>query len=133
MATKDDIAQLKKSIQELRRGQLEILLKLDDLQEKLEGGGGGEGKKPAEPEPILTCVHCSAEYEESKNAVGSCYYHSGMLRGVGWDFKYTCCGKSSKNFESAKFIAGCAKGKHRSVHHTEFTYANYIFYMQEQV
>lgn len=93
MATKDDIAQLKKSIQELRRGQLEILLKLDvcsvilqtlmflvgntvlgscpgfintqDLQEKLEGG---EGKKPAEPEPILTCVHCSAEYEESKNA-----------------------------------------------------------------
>lgn len=29
MATKDDIAQLKKSIQELRRGQLEILLKLE--------------------------------------------------------------------------------------------------------
>lgn len=40
------------------------------MQEKLEGGQLGEGgeKKPTEPEPILTCVHCSAEYKESENA-----------------------------------------------------------------
>ena len=30
--------------------------------------GGGDGGKRREPEPILICVQCGDEYEESKNA-----------------------------------------------------------------
>jgi len=42
---------------------------LEDRVGALEGGeGGGSGSKPKEPEPILTCVQCSAEYKESENA-----------------------------------------------------------------
>ena len=30
-------------------------------------------------------------------------------------------------------LAGCTKGKHRSQHHTDYTYANYFFYMSDLV
>ena len=30
-------------------------------------------------------------------------------------------------------LVGCTKGKHRSKHHTEFTYANYFFHMSDLV
>ena len=40
---------------------------LEDKVAALEGGEVTPGK-PKEPEPILTCVQCSAEYKESENA-----------------------------------------------------------------
>ena len=124
---------------------------MDERISNLESGDGGETKKPAEPEPILTCVQCSFEYLESENAgicmyfhqiyntsqtlsaEGSCHYHNGTLKGMGWDYKYTCCDKKSRNYDAAKTIPGCVKGKHRSQHHTDYGYSAYIFYMQNQV
>jgi len=40
------------------------LQNLEDRMSALEEGGFN----PKEPEPILTCVQCSAEYKESENA-----------------------------------------------------------------
>ena len=124
---------------------------MDERISNLESSDGAESKKPAEPEPILTCVQCSFEYLESENAgtrmqlqlfiicvlslsaEGSCHYHNGALKGMGWDYKYTCCDKKSRNYDAAKTIPGCTKGKHRSQHHTDYGYSAYIFYMQNQV
>ena len=66
-------------------------------------------------------------------AEGCCFYHSGSLFGQGWKYKYSCCGKDSEDYDSAKAIEGCVKGKHRSKHHTDYHYSRYVFYMQEQV
>ena len=49
------------------------LIFLQTLEDKIAALEGGEGVpaaagKPKEPEPILTCVQCSAEYKESENA-----------------------------------------------------------------
>ena len=43
---------------------------LPPLEDKVAAQEGGEGTpgKPKEPEHILTCVQCSAEYKESENA-----------------------------------------------------------------
>ena len=48
---------------------------LEDKVAALEGGEGIPGK-PKEPEPILTCVQCSAEYKESENAGWCNYIHT---------------------------------------------------------
>ena len=47
-----------------------IIILFQNLDERISNleDGGLAAKKPPEPEPILTCVQCSAEYEESKNA-----------------------------------------------------------------
>ena len=66
-------------------------------------------------------------------AEGSCHYHSGVLKGAGWSYEYTCCSKSSEDYNAAKTIAGCTKGKHCSQHHTKYQYSAYVFYMQDQV
>lgn len=63
---------------------------------------------------------------------GGCKYHAGKLRGVGWDYKYTCCSRGSRNYDGARAIFGCTKGKHRSKHHTDYPYAAYNFFMIEQ-
>ena len=64
---------------------------------------------------------------------GGCKYHSRELHGAGWNFTYSCCGKSSNSYDSAKLLAGCTKGKHCSKHHTDYVYSTYFFYMIEQV
>ena len=64
---------------------------------------------------------------------GGCKFHGGELKGVGWDYKYTCCDESSQNYDAARSLPGCTKGKHRSKHHTDYPYAAYYFYMAKQV
>ena len=64
---------------------------------------------------------------------GGCKFHGGELKSVGWDYKYTCCSKSSRNYDAARSLPGCTKGKHRSKHHTNYPYAAYYFYMAKQV
>ena len=65
---------------------------------------------------------------------GSCKFHGGELKDVSWwECKYTCCGKSSRNYDAACSLPGCTKGKHRSKHHTDYPYAAYNFYMAKQV
>ena len=51
----------------------------------------------------------------------------------GWTYKYTCCGKTSRDYEPARNLPGCTKGKHRSKHHTDYPYPAYYFYMNELV
>ncbi len=64
---------------------------------------------------------------------GSCKYHGGKLGGAGWEYKYSCCNKSTRNYERAKTLPGCTKGKHRSKHHMDYPYAAYNFYMHALV
>ena len=50
-------------------------------------GSGGSGI--AVPEPILTCVQCQEEYQESQNAEGYCKYHPSPLEsGYGHNYLY---------------------------------------------
>lgn len=55
-----------------------------------------------------------------------------MLKGY-HEFKYSCCEAGCANYEAAKLVRGCTKGKHHSQHHTDYHYSSYVFYMQEQV
>jgi len=67
-------------------------------------------------------------------AEGICRYHASRLQSAGsWTYKYTCCGKTSRDYDSARSLPGCTKGKHRSKHHTEYPYAAYYFYMNKLV
>lgn len=92
---------------------------------------GGQSK-PKEPEAILTCVQCTSEYKESENGDGSCKYHTSKLTGF-HRYTYGCCNASSSNYESAKALAGCSKGKHRKEHHDDYTYSAYYSYMSKVV
>ena len=62
------------------------------LEEKvaslIAGGGGDSGGDTAVPDPILTCVQCQEEYQESRNAERYCNYHSLPLQFIGWDYVY---------------------------------------------
>jgi hypothetical protein len=51
----------------------------------------------------------------------------------GWKCVYQCCNASAGDREKAKALVGCSKGKHRSKHHTDYTYANYFFHMSDLV
>ncbi|KAL5509484.1 hypothetical protein EMCRGX_G004871 [Ephydatia muelleri] len=131
MATKEEFLQLKSTVQELRRTQLDILIRLENLEQQLTSLGGGS-LVPKEPEAVLTCVQCGAEYKESENAAGLCKYHGGKLKPAGsWNYQYDCCKKGDRNYESSKRIPGCAKGKHSSKHHTDYPYESYFAYMEE--
>jgi len=46
------------------------MLVVQNLEERINALESGEagGSKSKGPEPILTCVQCSAEYKESENA-----------------------------------------------------------------
>ena len=48
-------------------GYCTLLLFLQNLEDRM-GALEEGGFNPKEPEPILTCVQCSAEYKESENA-----------------------------------------------------------------
>lgn len=72
-----------------------------------------------------TFVDCPTE--------GGCKFHDGELKSVNWDYKYTCCDESSQNYDAARSLPGCTKGKHCSKHHTNYPYAAYNFYMAKQV
>ena len=69
-----------------------FMIHLQTLEEKvasLMAGGGGGGVAVAEP--ILTCVQCQEEYQESQNAEGYCKYHPSPLQNAGWDYVYVVC------------------------------------------
>ena len=101
--------------------------RLDERLDTLGSESFGK-RKSSEPEAILTCVQCSAEYKESENGKGSCKYHTHKLKG--WNrYTYGCCDASSSNYEAAKSLTGCTKGKHRSEHHEEYSYSAYFSYM----
>ncbi|XP_065919557.1 uncharacterized protein [Dysidea avara] len=119
--------EIKKILQDLRRNQLDIILRLEAIEDKLGAGA------PRAPEPILTCVQCQEEYKESQNAEGYCKYHPSPLQGAGWDYIFRCCNQKSRNFDAAKLIPGCKKGKHCSEHHENYTYAAYTTFMMDTV
>lgn len=130
MATKEEFLQLKNTVQELRRTQLDILIRLENLEQQLTSIGGS--LVPKEPEALLTCVQCGADYKQSENAVGVCKYHGGRLKSAGsWSYQYECCKKGDRNYDSCKTIPGCTKGKHSSKHHAEYTYEKYFTFMEE--
>ena len=117
------------------------------------GGGGGI----AVPEPILTCVQCQEEYQESQNAEGYCKYHSFPLGNAGYQYMYVyvcmlcfilsifhcaflkylysfkCCNQESRNYDSANLLPGCKKGKHCSEHHENYPYAAYTTFIRDIV
>ncbi|KAJ3209179.1 hypothetical protein HDU67_006361 [Dinochytrium kinnereticum] len=66
------------------------------------------------PESFYQCVQCGADYRESTNAEGGCGYHRkqvGMFGEI-----YECCRDSTP----------CMRGKHRSSHHSDYTYSKYF-------
>ena len=64
---------------------------------------------------------------------GHCKYHPKSVKYGGWKCIYQCCNASAGDREKAKALVGCSKGKHRSKHHTDYTYANYFFHMSDLV
>ena len=47
--------------------------------------------------------------------------------------RFRCCNQKSRNFDAAKLIPGCKKGKHCSEHHENYTYAAYTTFMMDTV
>ncbi|XP_065920812.1 uncharacterized protein [Dysidea avara] len=122
-----ELGEIKKILQDIRRNQLDIILRLETIEDKLGGGA------PSVPEPILTCVQCQKEYKESQSTESYCKYHPSPLQSAGWDYIFRCCNQKSKDFDAAKLIPGCKKGKHCSEHHENYTYAAYTTFMADMV
>jgi len=62
------------------------------------------------PERVFSCVQCGEDYQESKNASGSCSFHSGVQEYRG---QYSCCNGTGK---------GCTRSRHRAQHHQDYAY-----------
>ncbi|KAJ1551516.1 hypothetical protein HK096_009463 [Nowakowskiella sp. JEL0078] len=73
------------------------------------------------PEPFVTCVQCDKSFKHSQNADGICQFHRGFVRGS----EYLCCGLSAYDKNAA---GGCALGRHRAYHHSDYTYEAYFFW-----
>ncbi|KAJ1536346.1 hypothetical protein HK096_011250, partial [Nowakowskiella sp. JEL0078] len=78
------------------------------------------------PEPIVTCVQCDKNFKHSQNADGGCQFHRGFVRGS----EYLCCGVSAYD---AIAVGGCAFGRHRDHHHSDYTYEAYFFWVIELI
>lgn len=64
------------------------------------------------------------------SADGYCKYHTGTIQ-YGFTCKLTCCNKGTAQTAADLLqYQGCAKGKHRSKHHIEFFYTNYLIFMK---
>ncbi|KAJ3412192.1 hypothetical protein HDV05_001102 [Chytridiales sp. JEL 0842] len=67
------------------------------------------------PESTLPCVQCSADFLESENVDGGCAFHAGFFDGD----DFSCCEKTEP----------CTRGKHRSVHHSDYKYSSFYEWM----
>lgn len=121
------MADVDKRFKEILDYQLQIIQRLQVIEEKLDAVSVGESK-PKGPEPILTCVQCQVEYKDSENGDGSCKYHSEKLTGF-HRYTYGCCNANHTNYDAAQKLIGCKKGKHKSEHHTDYSYSAYFKYM----
>ena len=51
----------------------------------------------------------------------------------GDDHSYKCCNQRTGNYDAAKLITGCVKGKHYSEHHEDYPYAAYSTFVMDTV